>query len=59
MEKQKKSALLLIALVRGVAYVIYSLWYWYGGGALGQVGAESTCRQARALPQCSSCRTSR
>lgn len=41
MEEQKKSVLLLIALVLGVAYVIYSLWYWYDGGALGQVGTDS------------------
>lgn len=49
MEKQKKSALLAIALVLGVAYVIYSLWYWYGGGALGQVGADSASQAGAGL----------
>lgn len=47
--KNKKNILLVIALVLGVAYVIYSLWYWYGGGAAGNVGADTASQAGAGL----------
>lgn len=49
MQSQKKSALLAVALVLGAAYIVYSLWYWFGGGAAGQVGADSASQAGAGL----------
>lgn len=40
MEKKKLSKLLLIAFIIGVAYIIYSLWYWTTGVDVGTSTAE-------------------
>lgn len=45
----KRSKLLLVALILGVAYVVYSLWYWFGGGAAGSVGADSASQAGAGL----------
>lgn len=37
----KRNKLLLVALILGVAYLAYSLWYWFGGGAASAVGSDS------------------
>lgn len=37
----KRNKLLLVALILGAAYLVYSLWYWFGGGAAGAVGSDS------------------
>lgn len=38
----KKSKLLLVALILGALYLVYSAWYWFGGGA--DVGSSSTAQ---------------
>lgn len=48
-EKAKKNKLLVVALVLGLAYVVYSLWYWFGGGAAGSVGADSASQAGAGL----------
>ena len=47
--KQKKSILLIIAMVLGVAYAAYSLWYWMAGGASSQVGSDSASQLGGAI----------
>lgn len=49
MDKPKKSVLLGIALALGAVYVVYSLWYWFGGGAAGQVGSDSASQAGAGL----------
>lgn len=45
----KRNNLLLVALVLSVLYIIYSLWYWFGGGAAGAVGADSASQLGASL----------
>ena len=45
----KRNKLLLVALILGAAYVVYSLWYWFGGGAAGSVGADSASQVGAGL----------
>ena len=40
MEKKKLSKLLLIAFIIGIAYLVYSLWYWTTGVDAGTNAAE-------------------
>lgn len=47
--KPKKNVLLLVSLVLGALYVIYSLWYWFGGGAASQAGADSASQAGAGL----------
>lgn len=47
--KEKKSVLLIIAAVLGVAYMAYSFWYWLGGGAAAAVGSGSASELGGAL----------
>ncbi len=47
--KQKRSTLLIIAMVLGVGYAVYSLWYWFGGGAAAQVGSDSAAQLGGAI----------
>lgn len=47
--RPKKNVLLVIALVLGVLYVVYSLWYWYGGGAASNVGTDSAAQAGAGL----------
>lgn len=41
MEKTKKNTLLLIAFVLGVLYMLYSAYYWFGGGATSSVSSDA------------------
>ncbi|MBP3885206.1 MAG: hypothetical protein J6D54_09770 [Olsenella sp.] len=43
----KKSKLLLVALILGVLYLVYSAWYWFGGGA--NVGSTSSAQAGAAI----------
>ena len=45
----KRNKLLLVALILGVAYVVYGLWYWFGGGAAASVGADSASQVGAGL----------
>lgn len=45
----KRNKLLLVALILGVAYVVYSLWYWFGGGAAASAGADSASQVGAGL----------
>lgn len=40
MEKKKLSKLLLVAFIIGIAYLVYSLWYWTTGVDAGTNAAE-------------------
>lgn len=45
----KKSIPLTIAMVLGVAYTVYSIWYWYAGGAAAQAGSDAASQLGGAL----------
>lgn len=47
--KQKKNVLLIIAMVLGVVYAVYSLWYWMAGGAASQTGTDSAAQLGGAV----------
>lgn len=47
--KPGKNKLLVVALVLGAAYAVYSLWYWFGGGAAGSVGSDSASQAGAGL----------
>ena len=40
MEKKKLSKALLVSLIIGVLYLIYSVWYWSGTAGSGATTAE-------------------
>lgn len=44
-----KSKLLLVALVLSALYMIYSAWYWFGGGAASQAGTDSAAQAGGAI----------
>lgn len=46
---QKKNVLLIISAVLGVAYMIYSAWYWLGGSAAAAAGSGSSAELGSAL----------
>lgn len=39
-----KSKLLLVALVLSALYMVYSVWYWFGGGAASQTGGDASAQ---------------
>lgn len=41
---QKKNKIILVAFVLGLIYIAYSLYYWFGGGASGAVGASESAQ---------------
>jgi hypothetical protein len=43
----KKSKLLLVALVLGALYLVYSGWYWFGGGV--DAGSSSSAQAGAAI----------
>ena len=47
--KKKKNIPLIIAMVIGVAYALYSLWYWMAGGAAAQAGTDSAAQLGGAM----------
>jgi len=49
MDRPKKNKLLVVALILGAAYVVYSLWYFYGGGAAANVGSDSASQAGAGL----------
>lgn len=47
--QEKKSKLLLVAMVISALYLAYSAWYWFGGGALDAVGTDSASQAGGAI----------
>ena len=50
MEKKKLNKLLLISLIIGVLYAIYSIWYWTGTAGSGANTAEQILR-SKSVPE--------
>lgn len=47
--KGKKSVALIIAAVLSALYMVYSTWYWFGGGAASQVGTGAAAQLGGAI----------
>lgn len=47
--RPKKNIPLVIAMVLGLAYALYSIWYWFGGGATAQASSDSAASLGAAI----------